>query len=139
MKIVVDSNILFSAFISGKEAYLDIFRRNDVYMPDIVLLELNKYEARLIKKTKLKGTDFRLFVHMLFEEVTIIPKFAISDENWKKAYKICKDVDEKDAPFVALSLELKIPLWTNDKALFEGLREKGFSNFIAAEELFTAL
>lgn len=35
MRIVVDSNIIFSALISGKEVYLDIFKKNDVYIPDI--------------------------------------------------------------------------------------------------------
>lgn len=135
MKIVVDSNIIFSALISGKEIYIDIFKMNDVYIPDIVFSELNKYESLLIKKTKLKQADFRMFVQMLFEEVTVIPKFAISIEYWQNAYEICKDIDEKDTPFVALSLEFKIPLWTNDKALREGIEKKEFDNFVTTEEL----
>jgi len=129
------SNIIFSALISGKEIYLDIFRRNDVYIPDIVFSELNKYEARLIKKTKLKQAKFKMFVQMLLEEVTVIPKFAISIEKWQNAYEICKDIDEKDTPFVALSLELEIPLWTNDKTLCERIKKKGFDNFVTTEEL----
>ena len=92
MRVVVDSNIIFSALISGKEAYLDIFKRNGVYIPDIVFSELDRYELRLIQKTKLKQTKFKNFVRMLFEEVIVIPKFAISEENWQKAYKICKDM-----------------------------------------------
>lgn len=55
MKIVIDSNIIFSALISGKEVYIDIFKMNDVFIPDIVFSELNKYEARLIKKTKMSN------------------------------------------------------------------------------------
>ncbi|PIQ94666.1 MAG: hypothetical protein COY75_01770 [Nitrospirae bacterium CG_4_10_14_0_8_um_filter_41_23] len=135
MKIVVDSNIIFSALISGKEIYVDIFKINDVFIPDIVFSELNKYEARLIKKTKLKKNEFKTFVQMLFEEITVIPKFAISPENWQMAYNICNKIDEKDTPFVALSLELKIPLCTNDKTLYEKLKEKGFDNFVTVEEL----
>jgi len=135
MKIVIDSNIIFSALISGKEVYIDIFKMNDVSTPDIVFSELNKYEGRLIKKTKLKKNEFRTFVQMLFEEITVIPKFAISPENWQRAYKICYDIDEKDTPFVALSLEFKVPLCTNDKTLYEKLKEKGFNNFVTIEEL----
>lgn len=135
MKIVVDLNIIFSALISGKEIYVDIFKINDVFVPDIVFSELNKYEARLIKKTKLKRNEFRTFVQMLFEEITVMPKFAISPENWQMAYKICNKIDEKDTPFVALSLELKMPLCTNDKTLYEKLKEKGFNNFVTVEEL----
>ena len=67
--------------------------------------------------------------------VTVIPKFAISSMNWQKAYDICKDVDEKDTPFVALSLELNAPLWTNDKKLGNGIKKKGFDRFITVDEL----
>ena len=104
MKLVLDSNIIFSALISGNEKYLDIVRMNNVYMPDIVLHELNKYEARIVEKAKIKHSDFRLFVRLLFEKVSVIPKFAISTKNWRKADELCRDVDEKDTPFVALSL-----------------------------------
>ena len=136
MRVVVDSNIIFSALISGKEVYLDLFKQNDVYIPDIVFSELNRYELRLIQKTKLRQSKFKNFIRMLFEEVIVIPKFAISEENWQKAYKICKDIDEKDTPFVALSLELQIPLWTNDKKLLSGVRLKGFDNIVISEQLF---
>jgi predicted nucleic acid-binding protein len=91
MRLVVDSNIVFSALISGKGIYLDIFRKNVVYIPDIVFSELSKYELRLVQKTKLKQTQFKNFIQLLFEEVIVIPKFAISIENWQNAYEICKD------------------------------------------------
>jgi predicted nucleic acid-binding protein len=38
-------------------------------------------------------------------------------------------VDINDIPFIALSVELKIPLWTGDKKLKEGLKLKGFNGF----------
>jgi len=40
-----------------------------------------------------------------------------------------KDVDEKDTPFVALSLELGFELWTRDQELIIGLKAKGFDQF----------
>ena len=36
------------------------------------------------------------------------------------------DIDEFDAPFIALSLELNSPLWTGDKKLIKGLNKKEF-------------
>lgn len=47
MKIVLDSNILFSALISGKELYIDIFRATDFYAPDFIFRELSKYKKKL--------------------------------------------------------------------------------------------
>jgi predicted nucleic acid-binding protein len=84
-------------------------------------------------------TEFRKFIQMLFKEITVIPKFAISKENWYEAYKLCADIDEKDTPFVALSIELAVPLWTNDKKLVKGLKKKSFNNLLTTEELMTDL
>ncbi len=82
MKVIADSNIIFSSLISGKGIYIDIFRTNEIYVPDVVLLELDKYEKRLIQKTQINQTEFRKFIQMLFKEITVIPKFAISKEKW---------------------------------------------------------
>lgn len=137
MKAVIDSNIIFSAIISGKQFYIDIIQSNEFYTPDIVFIELEKYETRIIEKSRLPIEDFRKFVKMLFEEIVVIPKMAISKENWQKAYNLCKDVDEKDTPFIALSIELSMPLWTNDKSLTEGLKTRNFNQFISTEQLMS--
>jgi predicted nucleic acid-binding protein len=39
------------------------------------------------------------------------------------------EVDLKDIPFVALSIELNAPLYTGDNKLKNGLLAKGFDNF----------
>jgi len=42
---------------------------------------------------------------------------------------LTKNVDEFDTPFVALSLELASPLWTGDKKLIKGLKQKELIGF----------
>ena len=138
MEVVADSNIIFSALISGKSAYLDIFRAAKVYVPDFIFLEIEKYEARIVKKTKIKDT-FRAFVRDLFTQVIVIPKLAISPESFARAYDLCCDIEEKDTPFLALSIELDMPLCTNDKLLLDGLRGKGYSNLIGSDKIFELL
>ncbi|MDZ7724222.1 MAG: PIN domain-containing protein [candidate division KSB1 bacterium] len=135
MKVVLDSNILFSALISGKESYIDILKVLDVYVPDFIFQELSKYNERILKKTKLK-TEISSFVRQLFSEITVIPKFAISKENYRKAENLCQDIDPKDTVYLALSLELDIPLWSNDKELLNGLSQKGYANIITTKEIF---
>lgn len=49
---------------------------------------------------------------------------------------LCKDIDEKDTVYVALSLEFGYPLLTKDDRLALGLRQKGFTNVVLLKELF---
>lgn len=72
----------------------------------------------------------------LFSEITVIPKLAISEESYKKALLLCNDIDPKDTAYVALSIELNIPLWSNDKKLVQGLRKKGYKKIVTTEEIF---
>ena len=121
MKVVMDSNILFSALMSGKELYVDIFRVLQIYVPDFIFKEIAKYEHRIIEKANLKN-EFTFFVRELFYEITVIPKLAISKESNQRALSLCADIDAKDSPYLALSIELNVPLWTNDKKLIQGFR-----------------
>ncbi|MDQ1238209.1 MAG: hypothetical protein QG577_394 [Thermodesulfobacteriota bacterium] len=135
MKIVADSNILFSALISGKGLWIDIFRSSEIYVPDFIFIELSKYEERIIRRTTLKE-DFSLFAKELFSVITVVPRLAISEESQRKAVVLCSDIDPKDSPYVALSIELFIPLWSNDKKLMQGLIRKGYKRIITTEEIF---
>ena len=42
---------------------------------------------------------------------------------------MCRDVDENDVAYVALTLELDGKLWTRDQELINGLLSKGFDRF----------
>ena len=46
-----------------------------------------------------------------------------------EARRLCRDVDAKDAPFIALTLHLNGRLWSGDAELKAGLRAKGYDRF----------
>ncbi|HIH12377.1 TPA: hypothetical protein HA242_01515 [Candidatus Woesearchaeota archaeon] len=50
-----------------------------------------------------------------------------------KAYDLCKEIDEDDAPFIALALEINGYLLTGDDKLKRGLKIKGFDRFLLIE------
>jgi len=135
MKAVVDANVVFSALISGSDIYIRFIKANEIYAPDFIFQEVERYEKRIIKKTNLEEAEFRKFVYILFKNIKTIPKFGISRDSWQRAYKLCKDLDEKDTPYVALSIELDIDLITRDKKLIEGLRNKEFKRILDIEEI----
>lgn len=69
-------------------------------------------------------------LQMLLENIRFFDEDAISIGSWTEAWRLCRDVDEKDVAYVALTLELQADLWTGDKELETGLRKKGFTRFI---------
>lgn len=138
MKYVIDTNIIFSCLMSGKTFYIDLLTQNQCYSPDFIFIEIQKYEEKILKRSSSKG-DFRELVRDIFSNLVIIPKLGISSDNWKKAIELCTGIDEKDTAFVALSIELNVPLLTRDKKLYKGLKERKFENVVLWETLVDSL
>jgi putative PIN family toxin of toxin-antitoxin system len=129
MKIVVDTNILFSALISTQSHLRDILleHKGEFYAPNYLFVELFRYKDKMMKYTKLSEEEMYEYLNILTEKIHFIQVDFISVENRQIAYDLCKDKDIKDTLFVALSLELDAKLWTGDKKLKTYLIQKGFS------------
>ena len=138
-KYVIDSNILFGAIISSREIYFKIIKNFDLYTPDFALKEIEKYEELILKKTKLARKELNAFLIRLFKGITILPSIVIDKDSKQRALALCKDIDEKDTPFIALSIELDIPVITSDKKLYRELKKKDFSNIILFEDFLNQL
>lgn len=138
MRVVADSNVIFSALISSKSTYLEIFESVEVFVPDFIFVEIAKYESRIRQRAKLEG-HLKFFTQALFRHITVIPNLAIDSGSFLRAYSLCRDIDPEDTPSVALSIDLSVPLWTNDKQLSNGLRAQGYTNLIDSSEIFESL
>ncbi len=138
-KYIIDANIIFSALISGKELFIKLFETNKFYAPDFIMLELDKYKSVILKKSKLPIENLQDFIQRLFKQITVIPEFYITDKNKQKAIDLCQDIDIKDTAYIALSLEMNLPIVTRDKKLLSGLKNKGFENIISLDELLQTM
>ncbi len=138
-KYVIDANVLFSAFISGKDVYTLLFSSYTVYAPDFAFLELEKYKQRLLNKAKLRADEFQEFVLRLLTNVIVIPNLLLSHTSLTRAHELCKGIDEKDTVYVAAALELDITLITNDKRLFSGLKAQEFSQVMLLGDVINTL
>ena len=129
--VVIDTNLVFSAMIPRASEIREILFESNIkfYSPNILITEIYKHKDKLIKHSKLNESEFYLYFNGIIELIKFSPTDFIGLESRQKAYDLCHDVDIKDTPFLALSIELAIPLWTGDKKLKEGLRKKGFQNF----------
>jgi predicted nucleic acid-binding protein len=138
-KYVIDANVLFSAFISGKEVYTLLFSEYLIYLPDFAFLELEKYKHRILKKTKLTEYAFQEFVLRLLNNVTVIPNLLLSHASLTHAYDLCHEIDEKDTVYIAAALELNLTLITSDKRLYTGLKARDFSQVILLGDVINTL
>ncbi|MCP5104070.1 MAG: hypothetical protein GY950_11860, partial [bacterium] len=80
-------------------------------------------------------SELNSFLIKLSKGITILPAIVMDKESKEKALELCKDIDEKDTAYVALAIQLDIPLITNDKKLYQGLKKKEFSNVVLFEDM----
>lgn len=119
MRLVVDTNVVFSALIAGgKTRELMLMRDVEVYLPEFFLIELGKYNETLLEKTGLDEASLNNLLDLVFEDAHIVPKEEFSDEI-PEARRAISDTDPDDAPFLALALHLDIPIWSDDRDLQE--------------------
>ena len=136
MKIVVDTNIIFSSLLRQHERRRMLFCEQafQFYSPNYVFLELFKHKEKLMRCTKASEAEvYELLTHIL-EHIHFAHPDVISPIHRETAYRLCEDIDEFDTPFVALTLECDGLLWTGDKKLRDGLQAKGFKKFFVEPE-----
>ena len=92
-------------------------------------MELFNHKERIAAASSLDEADLLALLHTLLEHIQFFDEDGISIGSWTEAWRLCRDVDENDTAYVALTLELDADLWTSDKELETGLRKKGFTHF----------
>ena len=130
-KVIIDSNIIFSALRGTNSPTRNglLNSEHQFYSPNFLINEIFKHKEKILKKSTASEEETYEFLLKILGKVNFINEENISIENFIRAYHLCKDVDEKDTPFIALSLELGYEVWTRDKELKKGLRQKGFTHF----------
>jgi len=131
MKVVVDTNVVFSALLSDNSKQREILLKTDYEFlsPNFIFIELFKYKEKIKKYSRLNDTEILEYFSIIIENIQFIRPDTVTEINLQSAYDLCKDVDEKDTVFIALALEFDANLWTGDKKLMAHLESKGFSNF----------
>lgn len=132
---VIDANVIFSAVIRQKEIYETLIEQCVFYAPDFALNEVQRYRQVILKETKQNPDRLRTFSIEFFRKIIILPDYIISDNSLRSAADLCADIDPKDTVYVALSIELQLPLLTRDKPLIVGLQAKSFNLIRPFDEL----
>lgn len=130
MKIVVDTNIIFSCLLNTNSSIGDIvFNSEDVfefYSCDYMRFEIRKHWSKLKKISKLSDNDLQNSYDKTLAHIHFINEELIEPAIWLKAEEIVSKIDVDDIAFVALTRYLKGALWTGDKDLYKGLKVRKF-------------
>ncbi|MDR1937489.1 MAG: hypothetical protein LBQ73_03180 [Tannerellaceae bacterium] len=139
MNIVVDTNIIFSAIVNSNSAVMNIIvggqGKFKFHASDYTHIELENHHEKLKKASKLNDNEISIAKYELFKYLHFITLDMIPENCWMEAEKLVKDVDIDDIVFVALALYIHADLWTGDKALYQGLKSKGFHKILFTAEL----
>jgi len=135
LKIVIDTNIIFSSLLSSNEKYLKLFNNYSFYAPNYLIYEIFKYKSKISKFSNLQLREIDEFFSFIVKRINFKNEIDLSVLSLKQAYELCYDIDKNDIAFVALTIELNGVLLTGDKKLYNGLKNKGFDKLIKMEDL----
>lgn len=133
--VIIDTNLFFAALRTQQNRVRQILSREDLrfFAPNFLVVEIFKYKEEIVTKSKVSEDEVYELLTTLLNRISFVNDEAISLGNVIHAYRLCIDVDEKDTPFVALTLDLNGKYWTRDNRIKEGLQRKGFNQFFDEE------
>jgi predicted nucleic acid-binding protein len=139
MKVVVDTNIIFSTLLNSNSNIADLlFNSGEIfefYTCTYMRYEIQKHWERLKKISKLSENQLQISYTQVLAKLKFINEEIIPEETWLTSEQITKGIDIDDTDFVALTTFLRATLWTGDKVLYRGLKKINFKKVINTAEL----
>lgn len=139
MKIIVDTNIIFSALLKTQTTFGQIIFNSDgifeFYSPRYLKVEIRKHWERLKKISSLTDEQLQESYDALLTKITFLNEDIIPQKIWEEAENILSGIDIDDIDFIAMTKFLKGKLWTGDLELSNGLRKRGFKNVTTTPDL----
>lgn len=129
--VVVDTNIVFAAIhtTDSRTRQKLLSLPNRFFSCNFLFVEIFRHKERIFRNSRASDEIIYDYLEKVLHRIHFFNEELISTESYFAAYHLCKEVDLKDIPFVALSLELNAPLWTRDAVLKDTLITKGFTQF----------
>lgn len=140
MKIVVDSNIVFSAILNSKSRIGQLIINGsqffDFYTVGLLKNEIIEHTDKILKLTGFTQAELNETFHLITNRIIFVDDILLTEKDIDKAIDLVCDIDLNDAMFVALNNHLLANLWTGDKRLINGLKKKGYLRILTVDELY---
>ena len=139
MRIVVDTNIAFSAILNTNSNIARVFlqpkSRLHFYSTDLLLMEIFEHKEKIVSLAEYTNEEFEITVRLITSKIKFIDLNLIPQNILDSAEKLVSEVDADDTEFVALTDHIRGRLWSGDRELQKGLKSKGWNKFISTSEL----
>ena len=139
MKVVVDTNIVFSAILGNTGTIGDLLLNSggvfEFCTCELLRVELTAHQERMQRIAGYSAATLAAVQRQILRPLTFIEEGTIPFAYWQQALPIVRDVDMDDIAFVALADFLSARLWTGDRRLLNGIRVKGYPNAVSTDEL----
>jgi len=138
MNIIVDTNIVFSALLNstGRIGHV-LFNAGgylEFYSCKFLQKEVYNHFDKIQKHAKLNRNDLLELLNLIESRICFIDEDLLPTVTVEEAMKLVCDVDEDDLAFVALANHIDGLLWTGDKTLIRGLKQKGYQSTVTTME-----
>ncbi len=141
MRVVVDTNILFSAVLNtnGKIGKILLQPKPNIsfFAPEILMFEIKKHQGKLLKFTDNSNKEIEELIGLLTKRIKFIHSEFIPITVLQKSENMLQKIDIDDTEFVALAEHIKGRLWTGDKKLIRGLELHNWKRIITTDELYS--
>ena len=131
MRIIVDSNIVFSAILNsqGKIGQLIINGNKyfKFYTVGLLKEEILEHKKKILSISGFSNIQFEISYQVITRRIQFVDEILIPDKEIEESVELVKNIDENDALFVAMTNHLRAKLWTGDKKLITGLKKKNYS------------
>lgn len=139
MKIIVDTNVVFSILVNTRSQLADLlFNSGDTftfYSCHLLREEIDRHYDKLIKISGLTSAQLRESQFHVYSALQFISEDQFPFAVWQAAIPLVREVDMDDIAFVALAEYLDGYLWTGDKQLANALRQRGYDRLLTTQDL----
>lgn len=124
----MDTNIIFSGLPNTDGTIGDLLFNSDGIFEFVscsyMRYEIQKHREKLRRISKLSESELNESRFRIFAKINFINEELIPEKTWLAAEEITRNIDIDDSEFIALTKHLKGYLWTGDKELYNGLKQK---------------
>jgi predicted nucleic acid-binding protein len=97
--------------------------------------EIEKHWDKLKRLSKISDSALNEVRFKVYSKINFINEELIPEKIWLTSEKLVSDIDTDDIDFVALTKYIKGYLWTGDKHLYKGLKQKNFTRVFNTPEI----